>query len=869
MFTNLRLTLKEKDMSKKSYLLNMLRIAVCLLLLFPANSNALAFETSLHSKITFDALPFIRWTVLDDINDENEWLDIEFINNAQDPNNHFDDCHFSGSAARINKNLTDALDQANPKDFDSGDLADQWGQVLHPIEDFYAHSNWINTGFFEDEANELLTTPLDTGLGFWDPLKPYSMHHGVMLVEGENEHPFGPDSHLELNELQRTVDVFTGSAPPQGIPDKATIPGIMSGSWGPDDNCPDNITMHHDNVNKDTPDIPLHDQARDLATQQVRHEWCRLLNLMNAKYGRNGPATVLGLWVRPNGDPHPEDTPCAPEPAGPIEVVASVKKIHVIDDTDSAGKGELNFVSLLFTGNFRRSERDEVAHSFSIEDPADVPAAELPSTVSLCVDPNENVVISLQGWDDDGATDGEFENPTNVDVGDEPLEGVALDLGWPIFINQGIQTIASDDLQVTFNIAVNVHDSDNDGLGDCAEESVGTGIFDPDSDDDGLNDAEEVNTYGTNPLAADSDKDGLGDNSEINVYGTKPTIADSDGDGLIDGTEVISTNPTNPLDVDTDKDGLIDGNEDMNHDGFPNWGETDPNNPDADRDTLLDGCEVMGKNPTNPFEMDTDKDGLSDGVEDANQNCALDIHNRALDETDPNDPDTDDDVLTDGLEVNGSNPTIPWKADTDNDGLPDGVEDKNQNGAFDAGETNPNDPDFDQDMLVDGCEVNGSNPTNPFEADSDKDGLSDGAEDANQNCALDPAETDPNDADTDDDELNDSFEVANNIDPLDADSDDNGIPDGEDVEWIEQAVNAIPETLFVIDGHKLVLDQLDTIKKMVATAEFSLAVNELTVLRSHVDGCGASADGDDWIVDCTEQIRLQTFIDLLITNLSN
>lgn len=697
--------------------------------------------------------------------------------------------------------------------------------------------------------NAPATPFLDTGLGLWNALKPYSIHDGMMLVEGEDETPFGPSSSLTLSGWY--IDVYTGNTPPQGVPANTYYPGVMSGSWGPDDNCPDKVTWHHDDLNKDTyaEGGDLYVDAYQLANHQVRHEWCRLLNISNAKYGIAGPAALLGLWVSANGIPHPEGTACELETLGDIEVVASVNKIQVLNDQDPNALGELNFISLIFTGNFRQSARNEVAHSLSIEDPAvipsvDFPASELPKPVRLCVKSTDTVAVSLQAWDDDGETDKVFENPTNVDEGDEPLDGVTLSLTGPSF-GAGTKIVSSDDLKVTFNITVNATDSDSDGLGDCLEKTIGTLTNDPDSDNDGLNDGVEVNIYSTNPLLADSDNDALGDSDEVNIYGTYPTVPDSDNDGLLDGAE------------------------DANHNGARDAGETNPNNPDFDRDTLTDGCEVLGKNPTNPFEMDTDKDGLFDGVEDANHNCAIDEHDREPDETDPNDPDSDDDALTDGIEVNGSNPTVPMKADTDNDGLLDGIEDKNQNGAFDAGETNPNNPDFDQDALMDGCEINGNNPTNPFEADSDKDGLSDGAEDANQNCALDLNETNPNDDDTDDDELNDRFEVANGIDPLDADSDDDGIHDGEDVEWIEQAVNAIPDTLFVPDGRKAILDQLQTIETMVSTAQFNLAVNELTITRTHLDGCGASPDGDDWIADCTEQIKLRTFIDLLMSNLTN
>ncbi|MCB9554221.1 MAG: hypothetical protein H6705_20520 [Myxococcales bacterium] len=126
---------------------------------------------------------------------------------------------------------------------------------------------------------------------------------------------------------------------------------------------------------------------------------------------------------------------------------------------------------------------------------------------------------------------------------------------------------------------------------------------------------------------------------------------------------------------------------------------------------------------------DRDGDGLADDEEDLDGDGVVDPG-----ETDPDDPDTDDDGLSDGLEVHADNPTDPTRADTDGDGLPDGVEDRDHDGRVGDGETDPNVP------------------------DTDGDGLFDGAEDADGDGVRDPGETDP----------------------LDPDTDDDGIPDGDD-----------------------------------------------------------------------------------------
>jgi len=67
-----------------------------------------------------------------------------------------------------------------------------------------------------------------------------------------------------------------------------------------------------------------------------------------------------------------------------------------------------------------------------------------------------------------------------------------------------------------------------------------------DSDQDGLTDEEEK-SLGTNPNSPDSDNDGLFDREEVKVYGTDPLNPDTDGDGYKDGDEVKNGyNPKGP-----------------------------------------------------------------------------------------------------------------------------------------------------------------------------------------------------------------------------------------------------------------------------------------------------------------------------------
>ena len=195
--------------------------------------------------------------------------------------------------------------------------------------------------------------------------------------------------------------------------------------------------------------------------------------------------------------------------------------------------------------------------------------------------------------------------------------------------------------------------------------------------------------------------------------------------------------------------------------------------------------------------------------------------------------------------------------DSDDDGLTDGEE-------LVLG-TDPFDSDTDDDGLSDGDEVN-VHGTDPLDADTDDDGLSDGDE-------VNVHGTDPLDADTDDDGLVDGLEIDLGLDPLDPDSDDDGIPDGQDTEFIENAINALGDEAFKDSspGHGLrqaLLQRLENAEREVAGGRVDQAIHHLQNLRRHLDGCGAEADTDDWIVDCEAQVQIRDLLDLLIANLS-
>jgi len=126
---------------------------------------------------------------------------------------------------------------------------------------------------------------------------------------------------------------------------------------------------------------------------------------------------------------------------------------------------------------------------------------------------------------------------------------------------------------------------------------------------------------------------------------------------------------------------------------------------DGDQDSCATGATCLSGVCYNPTE-DSDGDGLTNDEEDKDGDGVVDTG-----ETDPNDPDTDDDGFSDGEEVEkGTDPTDsnshPQSTTEDSDG--DGLTNNEETSIG----TNPNDPDTDDDGFSDGEEVEkGTDPT--------------------------------------------------------------------------------------------------------------------------------------------------------------
>lgn len=89
-----------------------------------------------------------------------------------------------------------------------------------------------------------------------------------------------------------------------------------------------------------------------------------------------------------------------------------------------------------------------------------------------------------------------------------------------------------------------------------------------------------------------------------------------------------------------------------------------------------------------------------------------------------------------------------------------------------------------------------------------------------------------------------------------------------DPSWISGVVSALPSTSFAGGQLASVLSALTAAQNAVLSGDTASARAALGGLRTHLDGCGTSADADDWIVRCPDQQQVRTLVDQVIAKLA-
>ncbi len=451
---------------------------------------------------------------------------------------HMDGCDWENSARNINGIYSSQVDTNNflenfhsdtwgvtglfhPDEPRPSDAAAVFGYALHPIQDLYSHSNWVE--IFEGWADSRHPPGTDLSSGQpWNPRNdtpaplidstldifrarawvPRPIAPGFIAAR----HPDASGASIVLvdedgyNDEWVTSDVVNEN--PLNIPYISesfgeahyigVISGYTAGSFAQEEECPSEIFQSHTNLNKDGTKMTVryhgtgtedHYAAAEFATRQTAHEWCRLLHLAKRVHGFAGVSVPMGFWVRPDapasgsGSPHPPGTACETTSPGGFEVTVDVRNIRVLNDTDSEGPGELNFVLVLYTQDLTRSVRAEV-NSLSVDSGNLVDFA-LPGPLTLCLTEGQSksAIVTVQAWDDDAGALGEL-NPD----GDQALRGVYAEVTAD---GPTSRTVSSPDMVVTFVFQHSAGaDVDGDGLSACAEAAIGTDPADSNTDGD-------------------------------------------------------------------------------------------------------------------------------------------------------------------------------------------------------------------------------------------------------------------------------------------------------------------------------------------------------------------------------------------------
>jgi hypothetical protein len=246
-----------------------------MMMVIPVN----AFMPEVHSDINDKSLSFLKPDILHKINSGDEGADnIEEFRHRE---YHSTGCDFQGNTENINRLYGQVVSSIDDKDR----MAETFGLLLHPVQDFYAHSNWIELG-----RNDLVESNSDSK---WPVLKPFQEYKGVIIVqvgdESKGEHYDIPDGYT-LDPDGKVVHVSTSDG---------TYPGLISATSSKSNaNCPnEDMYVTHYVMHKDSQSRKGYDKARVLAEAQTINEWCRLQNLVEQSHGQDGVQLLIDSWV--------------------------------------------------------------------------------------------------------------------------------------------------------------------------------------------------------------------------------------------------------------------------------------------------------------------------------------------------------------------------------------------------------------------------------------------------------------------------------------------------------------------------------------------------------------------------------------------
>ena len=276
-------------------ILHIFLILLIFLLLYISPNNLWGFWLEQHDEITRSALPFLKSDIVDQIVkgvlSQDERL-TDFSTAGYKGENHFDACMFDESVANIETKYKTLVNiKISP-------TRGAWtfGELLHPVQDFYSHSNWVEIG-----KNGIV----ENGWSYWGDIFEgwFGRSGDIVILEGNL-----PDRWSMTDGIvpKITSPYYQGAKPgllTHGRDDKALGLGKLF------DLCPDKLEgWNHDQLNKDgpTPRYYAGDRAKyseiflkakSLAVSQTYHEWCRLVSLLDSSQGPSGAKSLFDAWV--------------------------------------------------------------------------------------------------------------------------------------------------------------------------------------------------------------------------------------------------------------------------------------------------------------------------------------------------------------------------------------------------------------------------------------------------------------------------------------------------------------------------------------------------------------------------------------------
>jgi hypothetical protein len=273
---------------------------------------------------------------------------------------HFDDCGFDEGEqwirdqyALMPKALLELrlINEVGREAYFPLGAATLFGRILHPAQDFYSHSNWVELGFplGDDESTgrvEVTQSDLVDLSGaqsgqsslvqqwyapnYWGAVVRHDRLRGDILLDYD-------DADFIPGYLAISTRAFTNSPYVPVVYDYVVGPGwpnikgrLLISAHSPGENeC--NVRMirqsgrvdeydgpSHNSLNKDGPKSSPYDpndpsyqvqlekyrKAYALAALQTGYEWCRLVHEAHVA-DRDG--VLLAMWVRAGSNPHPAE----------------------------------------------------------------------------------------------------------------------------------------------------------------------------------------------------------------------------------------------------------------------------------------------------------------------------------------------------------------------------------------------------------------------------------------------------------------------------------------------------------------------------------------------------------------------------------